>query len=192
MWRSGRFRCAVRVAAKISRTGTASGTDGVGTKLRPAMDLKRHDAISGRSVAMCANDLVVQARNRRFLDNMPRVTGCRYAASVIKSIAEGCLQSGCALVGGETAEMGVRITAKIAVAGFCASCSRKIRNHRRPSPLKHAGLRSAPARPTFSLIKSPRKIIDVSGRDPQNHSAKRSRWLDHLLKPTTAVKSVLN
>ncbi len=70
-----RFRCAVRVAAKKYREPVlVSGTDGVGTKLRPAMDLKRHDAIGIDSAAMCVNDLVVQARTAVFPSiTMPRV-----------------------------------------------------------------------------------------------------------------------
>ena len=192
----GGFGALCAIPSKYKEPILVSGTDGVGTKLRLAIDLKKHDTIGIDLVAMCVNDLVVQgAEPLFFLDYY--ATGrldVDVAADVVKGIADGCVQSGCALVGGETAEMpGMYHVGDYDLAGFCVGVVEKseiidgsrVKNGDALIALGSSG----PHSNGYSLV---RKVIDVAGVNPATELLDNKPLSEHVLAPTKIyVKSVL-
>jgi phosphoribosylformylglycinamidine cyclo-ligase len=192
----GGFGAMCQIPAGYKEPVLVSGTDGVGTKLRLAIDLNRHDSVGIDLVAMCVNDIVVQgAEPLFFLDYY--ATGkldVDVAASVVNGIANGCELSGCALVGGETAEMpGMYHAGDYDIAGFCVGVVEKadiIDGSKVKAGDQIIALASSgPHSNGFSLI---RKILEVSGQTPDTLLAGKP-LADHLMAPTRIyVKNLLN
>ena len=192
----GGFGALCAIPGKYKEPILVSGTDGVGTKLRLAIDLKKHDTIGIDLVAMCVNDLVVQgAEPLFFLDYY--ATGkleVDVASDVVKGSAEGCVQSGGALVGGETAEMpGMYHAGDYDLAGFCVGVVEKSEiidgSQVKTGDALIALGSSGPHSNGYSLI---RKVIDIAGVNPATEQLDGRPLSEQVLAPTKIyVKSVL-
>ncbi|UGA55520.1 phosphoribosylformylglycinamidine cyclo-ligase [Vibrio sp. VB16] len=191
----GGFGALCELPTKYKEPLLVSGTDGVGTKLRLALDMNKHDTIGIDLVAMCVNDLIVQGGEPLFfLDYY--ATGkldIDTAAAVVTGIGEGCIQAGCALIGGETAEMpGMYEGDDYDVAGFCVGVVEKAdvidgSKVAAGDTLIAVGS-SGPHSNGYSLV---RKIIEVSNADLSEELNGRSIG-DQLLEPTKIyIKSAL-
>lgn len=181
--------------AKYPNPVLVSGTDGVGTKLRLAFQMNQHDSIGQDAVAMCVNDILVQgAEPLYFLDYL--ATGKvepKQLAEVVSGIARGCEMAGCALIGGETAEMpGFYAENEYDIAGFSVGVvnedklidGSKIREGDVLIGLPSSGLHSN----GYSLA---RKIVEAHSLDEEFSELGESLG-EALLRPTRIyVKSIL-
>ncbi|MEE2821022.1 MAG: phosphoribosylformylglycinamidine cyclo-ligase [Pseudomonadota bacterium] len=193
----GGFGALFKIPEGYQNPVLVSGTDGVGTKLKLAIDYQRHRQIGEDLVAMCVNDLIVaNAEPLFFLDYY--ATGqldVDVAETVIASIAQGCELSGCALAGGETAEMpDMYQHGDYDLAGFCVGVAEE------SNILNGSGVEagnviiglpsSGPHSNGYSLI---RKIIAYAAINPETEQlTPHSTVLDSVMQPTRIyVKSVL-
>ncbi|MEH6569197.1 MAG: phosphoribosylformylglycinamidine cyclo-ligase [Halioglobus sp.] len=192
----GGFGALCEIPAGYKQPVLVSGTDGVGTKLRLAMDMGIHDTIGIDLVAMCVNDLIVTgAEPLFFLDYYATGALCvDTAVDVVQGIGQGCELAGCSLVGGETAEMpGMYEGEDYDLAGFCVGVVEKadiIDGTGVAAGDVLIGLASSgPHSNGYSLI---RKILEVAAADLNENLGDTSLG-QALLAPTTIyVKALLD
>ncbi|HHW4680523.1 MAG TPA: phosphoribosylformylglycinamidine cyclo-ligase, partial [Xylella taiwanensis] len=191
----GGFGALFNLAGKYKEPVLVSGTDGVGTKLKLAQQLNRHNTIGIDLVAMCVNDVLVQgAEPLFFLDYFATSKlDIDTATAVIGGIALGCEQSGCALIGGETAEMpDMYLPGEYDLAGFCVAAVEKSQlldgSQVREGDVLIGIASSGPHSNGYSLI---RRIYERAG-SPADLDIGGTRLIDALMAPTTLyVKPVL-
>lgn len=193
----GGFGALCRIPANYKKPILVSGTDGVGTKLRLAIDFKKHDTVGIDLVAMSVNDLVVQgAEPLFFLDYY--ATGklnVEDATKVVTGIGKGCELAGCSLIGGETAEMpGMYHVPDYDLAGFAVGVVEEDEiidgSKVKPGDAIVAIASSGPHSNGYSLV---RKVLEVSKADPSQKMSDGRTLIDTLLTPTRIyVKPILN
>ena len=185
----GGFGGLMRLPAGLKKPLLVSGTDGVGTKLELAQDHGGHYNVGIDLVAMCVNDVITSgAEPLFFLDYM--ATGAlspEAMATVVEGIAEGCRVSGCALLGGETAEMpGFYPPGRYDLAGFCVAVveeeqlidGRQIRAGDRILGIASSGIHSN----GFSLV---RKVLTQAGANAETtFGSSKQPLIEALLTPT--------
>lgn len=191
----GGFGALFNLSGRYREPVLVSGTDGVGTKLKLAQQLNRHDTIGIDLVAMCVNDVLVQgAEPLFFLDYF--ATGkldIDTAVSVVGGIAKGCEMSGCALIGGETAEMpDMYPPGEYDLAGFTVAAVEKSDiidgSQVRKGDILIGIDSSGPHSNGYSLV---RKIYDRAGK-PADLDIAGVKLIDALMAPTTLyVKPIL-
>ncbi|MDT8428249.1 MAG: phosphoribosylformylglycinamidine cyclo-ligase [Pseudomonadales bacterium] len=162
----GGFGALCEIPAGYRRPVLVSATDGVGTKLKLAISMKKHDTIGIDLVAMCVNDLIVCGAEPLFFLDYYATGGLdvEAATQVVSGIGEGCLQSGCSLIGGETAEMpGMYQQGDYDLAGFAVGVVEKddiIENSRvQPGDILIGLKSSGPHSNGYSLI---RKVLELN------------------------------
>lgn len=191
----GGFGALFNLSGRYREPVLVSGTDGVGTKLKLAQQLNRHDTIGIDLVAMCVNDVLVQgAEPLFFLDYF--ATGkldIDTTVSVVSGIAKGCEMSGCALIGGETAEMpDMYPPGEYDLAGFTVAAVEKSElidgSSVREGDILIGIDSSGPHSNGYSLV---RKIYDRAGR-PADLDLSGVKLIDALMAPTRLyVKPIL-
>ena len=181
-------------ATKYRQPVLVSGTDGVGTKIKLAIELGRHNSIGIDLVAMCVNDILAQgAEPLFFLDYFAcSKLDVATATDVVKGIARGCELSGCALIGGETAEMpGMYQPGEYDLAGFCVGVMEKDEiitgKHVNQEDILIALPSSGPHANGFSLI---RKILADSGTALAD-KLDGNPFSELLLEPTRIYKEII-